>query len=289
MPKINIQRPPSSTNGKAPAKSKLGGVLNRISDISFDPEDGIQIMLYGRSGTGKTTLWGTFPKPILAMICSGGLRTGELRSLDTPENQGKIQSVVLNSPEEFKTIVDYQAREVPYKTLVLDHVSGFQDLVLCDLLGLAEIPAQKGWGLASQQQWGQVAAQCKEYIRSMLNLACNVVIIGQERENKPKEGLIESNNWAVGVATIPSLAEWLNPAVDYICQTFIRAKMINGSMKVAGKDMPTRKRAGGVEYCLRTGPHDVFTTKFRKPKDRVLPEVLVNPTYESIYAIIKGK
>jgi hypothetical protein len=41
------------------------------------------------------------------------------------------------------------------------------------------------------------------------------------------------------------------------------------------------------EYCLRVGPHDLYTTKFRKPKENVLPDVLTNPDYNKLYALIK--
>jgi ABC-type lipoprotein export system ATPase subunit len=50
-------------------------------------DDTIQLLLYGRSGTGKTTLWSTFPKPILGVICSGGQRSGELRSVSLEDRR----------------------------------------------------------------------------------------------------------------------------------------------------------------------------------------------------------
>jgi hypothetical protein len=273
MPSIKLQRPKEKAlpvNGPASA---------------WDLPAGIKIMLYGRSGTGKTTLWATFPRPILALICSGGAKPGELRSIDTPDNRKTIDARIVCSVEQLTTLLEGADK---FKTVVLDHVSGLQDLSLKEILGIEELPAQKGWGLASQQQWGQSTAQCKEICRTLLSLDANVVIIGQERTNN-EENQSEIITPTVGVACTPSLALWLNPAVDYIVQTFIRPKMEVKTAKVGGKDVTTKKRGAGVEYCARTGPHDVFTTKFRMLKGRKLPDVLVDPSFAKIQDLISGR
>lgn len=277
MPQISKQTPT--------VRKKTGSVIDRIGEGwggNF-----LKILLYGQSGTGKTTLWATFPGPILAIICSGSRKPGEMKSIDTPEYRKKIQPVVLYDSAECKQLVEHVQETGRYKTVVLDHVSGLQDLTLKEILGLDELPAQKGWGLAKQDQWGQSTLQCKEIIRSLLALDTNVVIIGQERESEPKEDS-EIQLPHVGVATTPSLAGWLNPAVDYICQTFKRAKMVERRNKIGGKEVVTMERGKGVEFCLRTAPHDIFTTKFRKPKGKPLPELIVDADYNKIMTIITG-
>lgn len=291
MPKITRQTTPANAEKLTRTFKSSMAVIERISPIQFADADGIKILLYGVSGTGKTTLWSTFPGPILAIICSGGKKPGELRSVNTPELRRKISTVTLENPDEATDLVEYQKREGKFNTLVLDHVSGLQDLTLMKILGRDSLPAQKGFGIASQQQWGQSTGQCKEILRALLSLDCNVVIIGQERTDRPGEEDAGSEllKPTVGVATTPSLANWLNPAVDYIGQTFIRGKMITVKKVVAGQEKTYMKRGKGVEYCLRTGPHDIFTTKFRKPKGTALPEVIVDPDYNKILAVIKGK
>jgi hypothetical protein len=272
--------------------AKTGTAWDRIGDIDEDNQF-MKILLYGRSGTGKTTTWATFPGPILAIICSGGMKPGELKSIDTPANRTKIKKIVLQSTQDMKEIIEGQAATNTFKTLVLDHVSGLQDLKLKEVLGIDEIPAQKSWGLASQQQYGQVTLECKEYLRAMLNLDANIVIIGQERSDKEDRGggddLIAPT---IGVATTPSLAGWLNPAVDFICQTFIRPNLIHKDQTIgkgpAAKTISTVTRGEGVQYCMRTAPHDVYTTKFRVPKGYKLPDVIVDPSYDKIMEVLKG-
>jgi ABC-type glutathione transport system ATPase component len=137
---------------KTKQEEKDVGVLDRIRPMGFEEAEGFSINIYGRSGTGKTTLWGTFPKPILALLCSGGDRTGELRSLDTAANRKRIKYVVIEEPEELKEVIQYQHEEEEFATIVLDHVSDFQNLVLRKILGTDVLPEQKSWGMATREQ-----------------------------------------------------------------------------------------------------------------------------------------
>ncbi len=270
------------------------GVLSRIKPIGFDSDEGIKILLYGRSGTGKTTLWATFPGRILAVICSGGSKPGELRSVDTPAYRDKIDQVALSNSGELKEVIQHVKESEAYSTVVLDHTSGLQDMILKEILGLEELPVQKGWGMAAQQQYGQCTGQTKEYLRALLNLDCHVVLVAQERESKGDEGGRSDDliTPSVGAGLMPSLAGWLNPAVDYICQTLIRQKEEEtvatiGTGKNA-KRVTTRRKVKGVEYCLRTGPDPVYTTKFRLPKGTELPDFVIDPSYDKLIELIKG-
>lgn len=270
--------------------NQIPGVLSRIEPIGFGDNDPIQVLVYGRAGSGKTTLWSTFPAPILAMICSGGINTGELRSVDTVENKDRINAVRIQSSTEVTEIVNaILAGQIEYNTIVLDHASGLQDLVLKEVLGLEKIPVQKSWGLARIQDYGQVTLQCKEIIRSILNINRNIYIVAQEREfNTDQEQQVIAPS--VGAALMPQLTGWLNTAVDYILSTFIRQRMKEVQNKVAGKvQTQLIKDIGKVEYCARTAPDPVYTTKFRIPRGRDIPSVIVDPSYEKIMAVIKGE
>lgn len=282
MPRIDKQT-------TRPVKKKSSSVVDRIAPIEFEEDEGIKILLYGKSGSGKTTLWATFPAPILVMVCSGGLRPGELRSIDTPENRKRISQVVLEGVDEVKEIIDHVLESEKYKTIVIDHASGLQDLTLKEILGLDELPAQKSWGLASQQQYGQSTLQCKEVFRAMLNLSCNVVIIAQERVFGNEDADSDLIQPSVGAALSPSLAGWLGPACDYVCQTLIRPVIIEKTKTIGPKSVTTRVRGKGVEYCLRTAPHDIYASKFRVPIGTELPDVIVNPTFAKIKQLINGK
>ena len=285
---------PIKQTSKGTINKKAGSVVDRIKAIGKE-DSFMKILLYGVSGSGKTTFWATMPGPILAVICSGGNNTGETRSINTPEYRKKIKIVTLNDSSELKDLVEYAASSEAFKTIVLDHVSGLQDLILKEILGLDEIPAQKGWGLASQQQYGQCTAQAKEYLRALLNLNCNVAIIGQERTFGGKDDGLNSDiiQPTVGPAVVPSLAGWLNPACDYILQMYKRPRMITTYTTMGtgdkAKKIATVKRGKGVMYCARCEPHDTFITKFRVPRGIELPEYVEDPTYDKLIKIIKGE
>lgn len=225
----------------------------------------------------------------MAAICSGGNKPGELRSINTPEYREKIEARVITSSSQMKGLIE-EVQGSAYQTIVLDHISGFQDLVLKDILGLNELPAQKSWGLASMQDYGQCTMQCKEYLRSMLNLPCNVVIIGQERtfggkEDGSSDDMVKPT---IGAAVTPSLAGWLNPTCDYVIQMFKRPKMREVVKTVGKKVIRTTVRDKGIEYCARTEVSEYYMTKFRIPGG-IKVDAIVDPTYDKLNNLIKGE
>jgi hypothetical protein len=280
---------PKLTKQIARPIKRTESVIDRIGPISFE-DVGIKIAIYGKGKTGKTTLWSSFPKPILAILCSGGKKPGELRSINTPENRKVIKQVPLRATEEIFELADYVASgNSPYKTVTLDHASGLQDLFLREILGVVKLPEQLSWGLVTQQQYGQLALKMKDALRRLLDLDGDTVIVAQERNFGEDNDNSELRLMPyVAAALSPSVTGWLNPAVDYNCQTFIRQKMETKISKLGNKEVKRQVVSDGVEYCLRTGPHPIYTTGFRVPKGYPLPDVIVDPTYDKIMKIING-
>jgi len=273
-------------------KKLTGDIFDQIQPIEFD--DYLKMNLYGKSGTGKTSLWSSFPGPILGIITSGSNKSGELRSISKATiKKNRIEQFPLQDPDQIREIVKAQRDSGRFKTLVVDHISSLQDQVLKSVLGLDEAPTQLSWGLATQQQYGTLAHRMKDYMRDLLGLEnCNIVFVAQERVFEPNNEDSELDLLPyVASAVSPSIVGWLNPAVDYICETFIQAKTAEKTIKVAGKTKTKTIRLSGVEYCLRTGPSEVYTTKFRKPHDSGidLPEYIVDPTYDKIMKLIQGE
>lgn len=266
---------PASTIKPAPAAA-----------TAWDLADKLNVLLFGDSGTGKTTLWATFPGPILALVCSGLSRPGELRSINTPEYRKKIHPMIISSSQEYHAALDKAA---DYATVVLDHALGLSEMVLSyDVCGLTEMlkskyrQAGKGesWSVVDMKQYGQLATELNTiHFPRLLDCPGNVVIVAHERIFKGKEEAGASSDVikpTVGAALTPSVAGWLHRACDYNVQTFIRPKMMKESGEVAGQVMETLVRGQGVEYCLRTEPSEVYMTKFRRPAGgKPLPACLV--------------
>ena len=290
MPQITKQ---SVASPKKPLPShidkKLFAKLRTIGDL----EQRLKVLVYGISGTGKTTFWSSFPGKIFAIVRSGLKQPGEMLSLDTPELRKKITLFYLDEIAEFKGAIDIAAADDSYSTVVVDHASGVQDLALQEVLGLTELPAQKSWGLATRQEWGQCISMTKECLRATLNLEKDVVIVAQERDFETEDNPVDPDSELlvphIGAGLSPSLVEWLNPACDYIVQTLIRQKYETFTQKIAGKDQSLRRKVPDeFEYCLRTGINSVYTTKFRKPKGRELPDIIVDPDYDKFLKLVRG-
>lgn len=275
-------------------------MLGRIAPISFAPNQPISLLVYGQSGTGKTTFWGSFPGPILCILSSGTIKTGELRSLNTPAMAKKVNQVILEHTSEMKELIEHLKGPVPYKTVVLDHVSGLQDQTIKEIMGLEELPAQKYWGFAQREVYQVSTAQCKEYCRGLLDRQdkMNVVIVGQERTFGGK-GDDDANvdpdivQIAIGVGVTPALAGWLQPACDYTVQAFKRGRVeVTETIIGEGENEVREKvktRVKGVDFCIRCEPHDMIATKFRLPKGLSLPDFIPDPTYAKLMSVIQGK
>lgn len=279
MPKPTLQTPTS--------KPKTTSVIDRIETLTPDNSGFVKMCCYGQSGKGKTTLWSTFPKPILAMICSGS--AGETKSVSNVQG---IQKVELQDEGEVEELGQYALKSGKFKTIVLDHVTSYSDLILAKILNISEAPQQLAWGTATQEQWGMVTAGLKTRLHALLDLPFHVYIASQERVHNSEGGSASDILTPyVGIGLTPSGAGWLGPAVDYLVQAYTRAVSEEKEVTVGGKKQKIRVETDKAEYCLRIAPHAVYNTKFRVPRGTELPECLVGNqiNFENIYALISGK
>lgn len=284
MPTVKKETP------KGPARGKKTSFEDRIQSLDANLQDrGVKLNVYGPSGSGKTTFAATFPKPILWLVASGGKEPGELISINTAAYRKTIKTFMLQHSNEIDEAIQFMNQpDCPYKTLVLDHSTGLQDMIMVELLGLAEAPVQLSWGFATREQWGAIGIQVKERLRALLSLKQNVVIIAQQREFNT-EGDSSVMMPFVASALSPSVVGWLQPAVDYICQTYKKQRTRIVKNVVAGKTVEQKQTVPGADFVLRVGPDPVYTTKIRSPKgSQDLPDVIIDPTYDKLMEIING-
>lgn len=176
-----------------------------------------------------------------------------------------------------------------YATVVIDTATQLQHIVIQKILTEKNKDTERAgdWGTMTKREWAEVAAVMKTWITNFRDLEMNVVFIAQDRvfsvdeEDQDDDERITPE---VGVALSPSVAKHLNASVSVIGNTFIREHV--RLKKVKGKKKP--EEVVDIQFCLRIGPNPVYTTKIRKPKEILLPDTLVDPTYEDIMEIIKG-
>lgn len=266
---------------KASVTQKKTSVLDKIKDIEVN--DYVKMCIYGRGGTGKTTLSASFPKPLLLINIPTGLENGA-RSI---KNVKGVKKIDLESSSDLRELFEYIQDNNPYQTVVIDHLTNLQELVLTELLGLKEMPVQKTWGLATRDQYGQCIIRVKEWIREAMGLPCNTVLIAQEREYTGEEDS-EILDPCVGPSLFPSVYEWFDPSCDFIVQTFKRQKTKTQTVKVGGKSVSKEVKVQGADYCLRVGPDATYSTKFRISKGVELPHILTDVEYNDLLEYING-
>jgi hypothetical protein len=286
MPIVSKQRAKSIT--KKRSSSKTSSIFDTLKECNED-EGGLKLHLYGRSGTGKTTLWSSFPGPILAIICSGGRKPGELKSVPL-DKRSEIKKHVVTESSQIGELIREQQKTGRFETVVLDHLTGLQELLIAEILGLDEIPVQMAWGMAKIQDYGQRSIQMKRILMDVMSLDCNVVTIAQETDSSEES----SNNDSeiiqpyIDSAMSKSVRAWFNPSADYIAQTFKRPRMTETKKRVGSKTVTKTVKGKGVEYCLRVGDDGVSTVKFRIPGGHS-EDVIVNPSYDKIMSLINGE
>jgi len=259
--------------------SDYSSVRNNVKDADdFKPE--VKVVLYGKPGTGKTTIASTFPKPCLLI----DIREKGSDSVRTTKG---LKVIRVTTWDELEMLYWY-LKDNPdkLKSVVFDTVSNAQELAVkyhLDSKGQAVDAGRIGnWGTMKKQDWGEVASMIKTLIMNVRELPLDMAFIAHDRvfnsgeEDDEADGITPS----VGPRLMPSVASTLNAAVGVIGNTFIRERY-----KTVGTGKE-KKEVRKVEYCLRIGPHSYYITKVRKPKSELLPDLLINPEYEDILELI---
>ena len=234
----------------------------------------IKAVFYGRSGTGKTTLACTFPGPILILDIK---EEGDDSVADLKD---KVKVMPIDHWEEIEQIYWYlHSGDHPYKTVVIDTVTQQQAL---KLTSLKEDMGKSADDLITKGMWGTTAGSINTWILNYRDLRMNVIFLAQDRTNKGDDAGDESDEQLdpeVGPAVMPSVAKTLQAAVKTVGQTYIK-EVIKRNKKGITRE---------VEYRLRIGPHAYYASKIRKPKKRVAPDYLVDPSYEKLMQVMKGE
>ncbi len=277
---------PSVTKQSPNQNSKIipnGSIFDAAIPVEELAATGYQFLLFGESGSGKTTIACSFPKPLL-LIRPEEVEDGS-QSVRTVK--GVSVSPHITDPDQILDICDGQARTNRYKTIVLDGLTAMQDLVVKKHMGLQDVPVQNTWGMVPQTDWNWIGITVKDFVRALLRLnkmGTHVVLVCGEKMFKIK-GEEESGGISVPkimAALTPSATAFIHHTVNYSIHTFKRLKTIETD---TGTKVTNKK-----EFGVHVDENITYATKFRIDRGLSvkLPEIIINPTFEHFDKLING-
>ena len=255
-------------------KTKKKSILDKATQVT-ELDEGLTCLFYGRSGTGKTTLCGSFPTPILL------LDIGE-KGTDSVADVKGLKVLRVSDWEEFVEIYeDLRDTDHGYKTVAIDALPGIQRMAITEAKRLVR---KKDSDQSSQRDMGEATRLMNVTLhdyRDLKELGINVVMNAHDRIRESDTDSDDAIAPEVGPNIMPGISKALMGAVDVIGVTFIRVEKEKKKLGVESKR--------NVDYCLRVGPHEVYNTKIRVPKGKPIPELIVDPTYDKIKAVVNGE
>jgi len=223
-------------------------------------------LFYGKSGTGKTTLSGTFPKPLFLDINENGTA-----SVDNQEAM-VVSIKKYDDFNEFMMNIDEYYNKLKWATLVIDTIGKLQELNLNFLA--------KG-GKITINNYGDSTNEMQQVILKLISHSTQnnyyLIFNAHERDNTTSdEETGEILNPSVMAQLTPKLSEWLHATVSLAGHTRIFEKK---------NDLG---QSQGMFYCIKIGADPVFKTKVRIPKDRMKANIIANPSCEKLMSVLNG-
>lgn len=254
---------------KKATTNSQSSIVDKIKPITELPTF-LAVLVYGRSGTGKTQFASTFPKPMLLIDVRE-------QGTDTIAQVPGIDVVSVEKADQIEELFWYLAQGTKYKTVVIDQISQMQDLAMAKV---REEENKTDEELLSRREWGLISGWMKTWIfnfRDLIKREMHVVFVAHDRSNNADDSVEDQIDPSIGPRLMPSLATAINGAVSVIGNTFIREKFIG------------QEKNRVVEYGMRIGPHAYFVTKVRHPVEVETPGVVVNPSFDKLISIVKGQ
>lgn len=253
---------------------KKPSLEDRFQDL-LDMDTPTIITLYGRPGTGKTTISCTLPKPLLLIdVKDKGTDSGKREDLEP----GDITVFELESFDEIYDIYDYlEENPDKFKSVVIDHMTALQDFCY------EKVMDEEGKSKMSQGMYGTAGGYLKEVInlyKGLTDLGITPCFNCQDRmesgDGEGEDQLLPE----VGPGLMPSVARTLCAASRVIGHTY----QFENVEKLEGA-----KVRRNIEFRLRLGPNPYYITKVTRPFGTPCPQFLVDATYQDIMKVVKGK
>lgn len=128
----------------------------------------VKALVYGPSGAGKTSFWGSAPKPIFASAEGGLLSIASI----------KPAYVDIRSTKDLTELYEYlKNKEHPYETVIIDSITEINEIIK------AGIEKKNGRGM-QLQDWGFLEKEISDILRKFRDLNMHVLFLALEKYEK---------------------------------------------------------------------------------------------------------
>ena len=243
------------------------GLLEKAVDIEELGQHRF-VTIYGKSGSGKTELGSTFPKPMLY------LQVGDDGSNTIKKKKG-IRGLHIKNLSELKSVLQEligmaEKGRLKYKTVFVDTFS------MVTNIWVKENAVDKNKKM-TQQMWGDLKSDTEELIRLGHQLAeyCWVLFSCHE-VGDAFEGIEDEILPEIHPSTTKGARTYLEGMSNYGLHTLIKKKDV--TIDGVEKTVPV--------YITQIGPNPYYWTKLQKPKELKVPTQVRNLTYTKLAQIL---
>ncbi len=135
----------------------------------------IKAVIYGGSGSWKTSFWGSAPKPIFASA------EGWLLSI---QHLGP-EYVDIKSIEDLASLLTYlKTQKHDYQTIVIDSITEISEIIKADI-------QRRSGKQMEQRDWGVLSKKIRDILVGFRNLDMHVLFIAQEKYEKDESTIIK--------------------------------------------------------------------------------------------------
>lgn len=240
------------------------GILDRAVPISELGQSNLWV-IYGKSGSGKTNLLASFPKPLLY------LQIGDDGSNTIGDTEG-IDALPVSSVKELQQALQEARLDEHYKTIAVDTFS----LLVNEWTDENAVKKNKRM---TQQMWGDLKTDTEELIKSAHILAkSKIVVLTCHEATDTIEGYEDE------------ITPDVRPSVSRGARTYLESMAnfgIHTAVNQKEKDMPDGSTKIVPVHIAHIGSNPYYWVKTQKPASITLPEAIINPTYSKIKKLLK--
>jgi len=241
------------------------GILDEAVDIKTLGQHNLWA-IYGKSGSGKTKLASTFPKPMLY------LRIGDDGS-NTIANEEGISAIVVKDMGHLKELAKALIKDKSYASVVVDTfgmiTNEWQD----------ENVIQKKKKM-TQQTWGDLKVDTEEFIRLFHKVSRkHCVVLTCHETTDIVEGMEDEILPDIRPSVTKGARTYLEGMCNYGIHTLKITKEVTDSEGVSSEV---------VKYAAELGANAYYWTKLQIDSSIKLPKRVINPSYAKFIKLIGG-